>query len=277
MSLAIDAAAKAFVSYSLTPARERARLLLSFHRLVEEHLEDLAWILVYETGKPLAEAKAEVQYALTFSWWFVGEAERIQGQVVQSATNPALRFLTVLQPIGPVAILTPWNFPVALLIRKAVSALAAGCTVVIKPSPETPISTLAIAHLLDQAGFLAGSVNVVLASHSTTPTVGQALCNDSRIKKISFTGSTRVGRLLMQQCAPTLKKLTLELGGLGAYLIFPDADIDAAATGMCLLEYVKKFALTFLHSRSSGSEQATACRADLHFCSTGLCSSGSDC
>lgn len=231
MSLAIDAAAVAFGQYSLKPARERARLLLTFHRLVEDYLDDLAWILVYETGKPLAEAKAEVQYALTFSWWFVGEAERVQGQVVQSATNPALRFLTVLQPIGPVAILTPWNFPVALLIRKAVSALAAGCTVVVKPSPETPISTLAIAYLLNEAGFPAGSVNVVLASHSSTPAVGQALCRDTRLKKISFTGSTRVGRLLMQQCAPSLKKMTLELGGLGAYLIFPDADIDAAASG----------------------------------------------
>ncbi|KAJ9475459.1 putative Succinate-semialdehyde dehydrogenase [NADP(+)] (putative) [Pseudozyma hubeiensis] len=229
---AIHAANQAFPTYSAIPARERAMLLLNFDRLVRDNLEDLAWILVFETGKPLEEARAEVQYALTFSWWFVGETERIQGQVVKSATNPSLRFLTVLQPVGPVAILTPWNFPVALFVRKAVSALAAGCTIVVKPSPETPLSTIAIANLLRRAGFPSGAVNVVLASYRNTPAIGQALCTDPRIKKLSFTGSTRVGRLLMQQCAPTLKKLTLELGGLGAYLIFSDADVEAAATAL---------------------------------------------
>ncbi|SPO48245.1 probable UGA2 - succinate semialdehyde dehydrogenase [Moesziomyces antarcticus] len=229
---AIQAASDAFASYSALPARERATLLLNFDRLVRDNLEDLAWILVYETGKPLEEARAEVQYALTFSWWFVGETERVQGQVVKSATNPSLRFLTVLQPVGPVAILTPWNFPVALFIRKAVSALAAGCTIVAKPSPETPLSTLAVANLLHRAGFPSGSVNIVLASYRNTPAIGQALCTDPRIKKLSFTGSTRVGRLLMQQCAPSLKKLTLELGGLGAYLVFEDADVDAAAAAL---------------------------------------------
>lgn len=207
-------------------------MLLNFDRLVRDNLEDLAWILVYETGKPLQEARAEVQYALTFSWWYVGETERVQGQVVKSATNPSLRFMTVLQPIGPVAILTPWNFPVALFIRKAVSALAAGCTIVAKPSPETPLSTIAVANLLHRAGFPKGTVNIVLASHRNTPEIGHILCSDLRIKKLSFTGSTRVGRLLMQQCAPSLKKLTLELGGLGAYLIFDDAEVDVAAAAL---------------------------------------------
>lgn len=229
---AIQAASQAFPSYSAIPARERAMLLLNFDKLIRDNLDDLAWILVYETGKPLEEARAEVQYALTFSWWYVGETERVQGQVVKSATNPSLRYLTVWQPVGPVAILTPWNFPVALFVRKAVSALAAGCTIVAKPSPETPLSTLAVANLLHRAGFPSGSVNIVLASYRNTPAIGQALCTDLRIKKLSFTGSTRVGRLLMQQCAPTLKKLTLELGGLGAYLIFDDADIEAAATAL---------------------------------------------
>ncbi|SAM86084.1 probable UGA2-succinate semialdehyde dehydrogenase [Ustilago bromivora] len=229
---AIQAASEAFPTYSAIAARERAMLLLNFDRLVRDNLEDLAWILVYETGKPIEEARTEVQYALTFSWWYVGETERVQGQIVKSATNPSLRFLTVLQPVGPVAILTPWNFPVALFIRKVVSALAAGCTIVAKPSPETPLSTIAIANLLRRAGFPSGTVNVVLASNSNTPAIGQALCSDLRIKKVSFTGSTRVGRLLMQQCAPSLKKMTLELGGLGAYLIFEDADIDAAATAL---------------------------------------------
>ncbi|PWZ01876.1 putative UGA2-succinate semialdehyde dehydrogenase, partial [Testicularia cyperi] len=229
---AVAAAKAAFPTYSAMPARERANLLLNFDRLVRENLEDLATILVYETGKPIAEARIEVQYALTFSWWYVGEAERVQGQVVKSATNPALRFLTVLQPIGPVAILTPWNFPAALFIRKAVSALAAGCTIVAKPSPETPISTLALAVLLEKAGFPAGTVNVVVASQGNTPAIGKLLCSDTRIKKISFTGSTRVGRLLMEQCAPSLKKMTLELGGLGAYLIFDDANIEEAASAL---------------------------------------------
>lgn len=229
---AIQAASQAFPTYSAIPARERATMLLNFDRLVRDNIDDLAWILVYETGKPFQEARAEVQYALTFSWWYVGETERVQGQVVKSATNPTLRFLTVLQPIGPVAILTPWNFPVALFVRKAVSALAAGCTIVAKPSPETPLSTLAVANLLRRAGFPSGSVNIVLASYRNTPAIGQALCTDTRIKKLSFTGSTRVGRLLMQQCAPSLKKLTLELGGLGAYLVFEDADVEAAAAAL---------------------------------------------
>lgn len=252
------------------PARDRARLLLAFHTLVTDHLEDLAWILVYETGKPFAEAKAEVQYALTFSWWYIGETERTQGQVVQSATNNALRYLTVLQPIGPVAILTPWNFPVALLIRKTVSALAAGCTVVVKPSPETPLSTLAIAHLLEQAGFPSGTVNVVLASNGSTPRIGRLLCCDRRIKKVSFTGSTTVGRLLMQQCAPSLKKMTLELGGLGAYLIFPDADIEAATTGR--FSTLLSFSAYTEDPHSFDSEQIAACWTDLHFRPTRLCS-----
>ncbi|CDS01016.1 hypothetical protein, partial [Sporisorium scitamineum] len=229
---AIQAASQAFPTYSAIPARERATMLLNFDRLLRDNLDDLAWILVYETGKPFQEAQAEVQYALTFSWWFVGETERVQGQVVRSATDPSLRFLTILQPVGPVAILTPWNFPVALFVRKAVSALAAGCTIVAKPSPETPLSTLAVANLLRRAGFSAGSVNIVLASYRNTPAIGQALCTDTRIKKLSFTGSTRVGRLLMQQCAPSLKKMTLELGGLGAYLVFEDADVEAAATAL---------------------------------------------
>ncbi|TKY88253.1 hypothetical protein EX895_002963 [Sporisorium graminicola] len=229
---AIQAASQAFAAYSAIPARERAMMLLNFDRLVRDNLDDLAWILVYETGKPFEEARGEVQYALTFSWWYVGETERVQGQVIKSATNPSLRFLSVLQPIGPVAILTPWNFPVALFVRKAVSALAAGCTIVAKPSPETPLSTLAVANLLRRAGFPAGSVNIVLASYRNTPAIGQALCTDTRIKKLSFTGSTRVGRLLMQQCAPSLKKMTLELGGLGAYLVFEDADVEAAATAL---------------------------------------------
>ncbi len=183
-------------------------------------------------GKAAGRSESRSAVCSHFSWWFVGETERVQGQVVKSATNPSLRFLTVLQPVGPVAILTPWNFPVALFIRKAVSALAAGCTIVAKPSPETPLSTLAIANLLDRAGFPSGTINIVLAFVSQHPAIGQALCTDPRIKKLSFTGSTRVGRLLMQQCAPTLKKLTLELGGLGAYLIFEDADVEAAAIAL---------------------------------------------
>ncbi|KDN46455.1 aldehyde dehydrogenase [Tilletiaria anomala UBC 951] len=229
---AINAAHAAFPTYSQVPARERARKLLDFDRLLRENLDDIATLLVWETGKPFDEAKGEVEYALTFSWWYIGEVERVQGQTVKGAANAAIRFFTIKQPIGPVALLTPWNFPVALFVRKVVTALAAGCTVVAKPSPEAPLSTLAVARLLEQAGFGNGIVNVILASNKTTPAIGELLCSDRRIKKVSFTGSTRVGRIVMRQCALSLKKLTLELGGLGAYLVFNDADVDKACVAL---------------------------------------------
>lgn len=227
---AVGSAHDAFKTYSKLPARTRAKMLLQFDSLLRENLQDISHIVAAETGKPIEEAKGEVEYALTFSWWYVGEVERQNtGQIVPSVSNSFIRFFTITQPIGPVALLTPWNFPVALFVRKVVTALAAGCTIVAKPSPETPLSSLAITKLLEKAGFGNGTVNVVLASNLQTPNIGKILCSDARIKKVSFTGSTRVGRILMEQCAPELKKLTLELGGLGAFIVFEDADLERAA------------------------------------------------
>ncbi|MCO5581039.1 hypothetical protein L7F22_034914 [Adiantum nelumboides] len=210
-------------------------MLLAFDTLLEKHAADLVALLGAETGKPTWEAEAEVNYARTYSWWYVGEVERSgAGTTVPSATEPAgvQTFLTIKQPIGPVALLLPWNFPIVLCVRKVVSALAAGCTCVIKPSPETVLCTLAVVRLLERAGFAGGIVNCVIASNDTTPEVGKKLCEDARIKKVSFTGSTSVGRLIMAQCAPRLKKLTLELGGLGCLIVFGDADLQLALDGL---------------------------------------------
>ncbi|WOO82712.1 Succinate-semialdehyde dehydrogenase [NADP(+)] [Vanrija pseudolonga] len=229
---AIQAATDAFPAYSALPARTRARLLLEFDRLVRENKEDLATLVVMEAGKTLAEARAEVDYAATYSWIMAGEAERIQGDVLKANENPSLRFFTIKQPIGPVGLLCPWNFPIAIALRKIATALAAGCTVVIKPSPETPTTTLALALLAQRAGFPKGVVNVVTASSETTPEVGQKFCEDKRLKKISFTGSTNVGKLLAAQSASSLKKLTLELGGNGSFIVFEDADLEQAADAL---------------------------------------------
>ncbi|PWN48504.1 aldehyde dehydrogenase [Violaceomyces palustris] len=229
---AIRAASATFPSFSSLPSKVRAQKIAAFDALLRSNLEDIAKIIAWETGKPMSEARGEVEYAASFSWWSVGEAERVHGQTIRGTANPNLRFITIKQPIGPVALLTPWNFPVALFVRKAATALAAGCTVVAKPSPETPLSTLAVSLLFSRAGFPDGTVNIVFASNETTPSVGQRICSDPRIKKVSFTGSTRIGRVLMSQCSESLKKLTLELGGLGAFLVFEKADLKKAAEGL---------------------------------------------
>jgi succinate-semialdehyde dehydrogenase/glutarate-semialdehyde dehydrogenase len=227
VEIAVDAADKAFQSYRKVPARDRARLLLEWDRLIRENKSDIARMIVLETGKPFKEALGEVDYALTFSWWMAGEAERTHGSTVEGA-NPANRFVIIKQPLGVVGCLTAWNFPVALLVRKVATALAAGCTVVAKPSPETPISAVAVAILAQRAGFPAGVFNVLPCDMTNTPPIGKAICEHPVVQKVSFTGSTAVGKLLAAQCASTLKKLTLELGGNGAFIIFDDADLQLA-------------------------------------------------
>ncbi|TXT07525.1 hypothetical protein VHUM_03245 [Vanrija humicola] len=229
---AVAAATAAFPAFAAISARQRARMILKLDDLVRENKEDLALLLVMESGKSLPEARAEVDYAATYSWFMAGEAERIQGDAIKANDNPSLRFFTQRVPIGPVALLNPWNFPLVIALRKLTSALAAGCTTVIKPSPETPTTALALAVLCKRAGIPAGVVNVVPASTETTPEVGKALCEDKRIKKISFTGSTGVGKLLMSQCASTLKKMTLELGGNGGWIVFEDAELETAADAL---------------------------------------------
>lgn len=225
-TLAIDAAHASFKSYKVTTARSRARLLTKWNALIHEHADDLALILMLENGKPFAEARGEVLYAASFLEWFAGEAERVHGEHVPSA-NPNQRIVTLRQPIGVAACMTPWNFPIAMITRKAGAALAAGCTTVWKPAGETPLSALAQAVLAVEAGFPVGAINVVTTLENVAE-VGETLCVDKRVRKMSFTGSTRVGKLLARQCAESLTKLTLELGGNSPFIVFDDAKLETA-------------------------------------------------
>ncbi|EFX03283.1 succinate-semialdehyde dehydrogenase [Grosmannia clavigera kw1407] len=236
VAAAVASSAAAFGQYRKTTPRQRAQWLMTWQRLMEEAREDLATLVVHETGKPRAEALGELAYACSFPWWFAGEAERVQGTVSQSATA-GRRVLTLKQPIGVVAALVPWNLPVALLVRKASGALAAGCTMVAKPSPETPLSALAIALLASRAGFPPGVLNVVPAGPENTPAVAEQLCLDERIRKVTFTGSTRVGRIIEGLCARGLKKTTLELGGNCPLIVFDDADVDQAVGQLMALKW----------------------------------------
>ncbi|ORY57843.1 putative succinate-semialdehyde dehydrogenase [Pseudomassariella vexata] len=226
----------AFEKYSKVTPRQRAQILLKWHQLIDSNREDLAKILVYETGKPLTEAYGEIDYALTFVWWFVGEAERIQGSVITSAV-PGRRSIVIKQPIGVVAGLVPWNFPVALMLRKASAALAAGCTMVVKPSPETPFTALSLGFLATRAGFPAGALNVVTTSLENTPEVAEALCLHPIVKKVTFTGSTRVGKIISGLCARNLKKATFELGGNCPFIVFDDANLDQALEQLMALKW----------------------------------------
>lgn len=183
----------AFQSYSKFTPRKRAQLLAEWHRLIQASRDDLAKILVYEPGKPLSEAYGEIDYGLTFSWWFIGEADRVQGLTASSSIQDR-RVVTIKQPIGVAAALVPWNFPIALAMRKASAALAAGCTMIMKPSPETPVTALVLANLATKAGFPPGTLNVLTTSLENTPAVSKALCVHPLVKKVTFTGSTRVGK-----------------------------------------------------------------------------------
>jgi acyl-CoA reductase-like NAD-dependent aldehyde dehydrogenase len=185
---AVKAAHAAFEKFKLTNPRARAQWILKWDTLIREHKEDLAKIVTHETGKPLAEARAEIDYASGFTWWFAGEAERIRGTVSQPAA-PGRRMFTVKQPIGVAAALVPWNFPIAMILRKCGAAFAAGCTVVVKPSPETPLSVLALAHLAEKAGFEPGVFNVLTTDLGNTPALSEALCRHDLVKKVTFTGS----------------------------------------------------------------------------------------
>ena len=229
---AVAAAHEAFQSYKKTTARQRARLLRKWSDLILENADDLALIITLENGKSLTEAKGEVTYAASFLEWFSGEAERVHGEVVPVA-NLNQRVLTFKQPLGVAACLAPWNFPIAMITRKAGAALAAGCTTVWKPAGETPLSCLAQAVLAQEAGFPPGTINVITTLELVSE-VGEELCVNPLVKKLSFTGSTRVGKLLAQNCASTLKKLSLELGGNSPFIVFNDANLDTAVEA-CIL------------------------------------------
>ncbi|BFZ63141.1 succinate semialdehyde dehydrogenase NADP+ linked [Saitoella coloradoensis] len=226
---AIDAARKAFADFRNTTPRERSTILKKWHQLCMENADDLAKILTWENGKPLAEAQGEVKYGSAFFEWFAEEAVRLYGDVIPSSTK-GNRIITLKQPVGVVGIITPWNFPIAMITRKVGAAVAAGCTVVCKPGAETPYSALALAELGIRAGLPAGVFNIVTGEKNTKD-IGLELTTNPSVRKISFTGSTAVGKILMQQSASTLKKCSFELGGNAPFIVFDDADIDLAVAG----------------------------------------------
>lgn len=230
---AIDAASLAFTSWSKYPAVKRSRLLMAWLRLVKVHEEDLAKIMVAEQGKPLREAIGEIRYAASYIEFYAEEAKRIYGDVMPNPFAQTKAFV-IKQPIGPVAIITPWNFPAAMMIRKMAPALAAGCTCVIKPDERTPLSAMAVVGLLEKAKFPKGVVNLVTGTPSK---IGTILTASKKIKKISFTGSTEVGKWLMKASADTVKRITLELGGNAPFIVFDDADIKAAAKGLVATKF----------------------------------------
>jgi succinate-semialdehyde dehydrogenase/glutarate-semialdehyde dehydrogenase len=231
---AIDAAQAAFPVWSAKTAKERAQILRRWFDLIIADTEPLAQLMTSEQGKPLAEARGEVAYGASFVEWFAEEGKRAYGRTIPT-TASSKRFITIKQPIGVVAAIAPWNFPIAMITRKVAPALAAGCTVVIKPSEETPLCALALAKLALDAGVPPGVLNVVTTLDA--PAVGRVLCEDSRVRKLSFTGSTAVGKQLYRQCADTVKKLTLELGGNAPLIVFDDANLDEAVAGAMASKY----------------------------------------
>lgn len=230
---AVDAADRALPSWRKKTAKERAAALRRWYELMLQHQEDLARLMTIEQGKPLVESRGEVVYAASFLEWFAEEAKRVYGDTIPGHQADK-RIVVIKQPIGVVACITPWNFPLAMITRKAGPAIASGCTVVLKPASQTPFSALALAELAGRAGIPKGVFNVVTGSASE---IGGELTANPIVRKLSFTGSTEVGKLLMEQCARTVKKLSLELGGNAPFIVFDDADLDAAVEGAMASKY----------------------------------------
>ncbi|HEX2390500.1 MAG TPA: aldehyde dehydrogenase family protein, partial [Casimicrobiaceae bacterium] len=230
---AIDAANRALPGWRARTAKERSAILRAWHDLMLANVDDLALILTTEQGKPLAEAKGEVTIGAAYVEWFAEEAKRVYGDVIPTIGNDR-RLVVVKEPVGVCAAITPWNFPCSMITRKVSPALAAGCTVVIKPAEATPYSAFALVELAHRAGFPPGVLNVITGDARS---IGGEMCSNATVRKVSFTGSTEVGRLLMKQVAPTIKKISLELGGNAPFIVFDDADLDAAAEGAIVSKY----------------------------------------
>jgi succinate-semialdehyde dehydrogenase/glutarate-semialdehyde dehydrogenase len=230
---AIDAAARALPAWRKKTAKERAAVMRRWFDLMMANQEDLALLMTTEQGKPLTESRGEVAYAASFLEWFGEEAKRVYGDTIPGH-QPDKRIVVIKEPIGVVACITPWNFPLAMITRKAGPAVAAGCTVVLKPASQTPFSALALAELAERAGMPKGVFNVITGSASE---IGAELTSHPTVRKLSFTGSTETGKLLMAQCATTVKKLSLELGGNAPFIVFDDADLDAAVEGAIMSKY----------------------------------------
>ncbi|MGN8080736.1 NAD-dependent succinate-semialdehyde dehydrogenase [Variovorax sp. 22077] len=233
---AVDAAHAAFPAWRAVPAKQRAQILKRWNDLVMAHQEDLGRLISREQGKPLAEGRGEVAYAASYIEWFAEEATRANGEIIP-APVAGRRMLALREPVGVVAAVTPWNFPAAMIARKIAPALAAGCTVVCKPAEDTPLTSLALVKLAAEAGVPSGVLNIVTASRERTPEVVDAWLDDVRVRKITFTGSTPVGKHLARRSADTLKKLSLELGGNAPFIVFDDADLDAAVDGLMAAKF----------------------------------------
>ncbi len=230
---AIAAAEAALPAWRAKTGKERAAILRKWNDLILEHLEDLALILTTEQGKPMAEAKGEISIGAAYVEWFAEEAKRVYGDTIPTPWADK-RIVVVKQPVGVCGAITPWNFPHSMITRKVAPGLAAGCTIVLKPAEQTPYSALALAELAERAGFPKGVLNILTGD---PPAIGGELCANPAVRKVSFTGSTEVGRLLMRQCADTVKKLSLELGGNAPFIVFDDADLDAAVEGAMISKY----------------------------------------
>jgi len=228
---AIQSASNSFKKWAATPAKERGNLLQKLNQLCFAHADELAKIITAESGKPLAEAKGEVLYSAGYLEFYAEESKRIFGEV-QTAPNATREIVILKEPIGPVGFITPWNFPLGMLARKMAAALAAGCVCVARPAEDTPFSALALAALVEEAGFPSGTFNVVTSSRNQAAAIGQTLCYSPQIAGISFTGSTTVGKVLYQQCSSTVKRMGLELGGNAAFIVFPSADLSKAVQGV---------------------------------------------
>jgi len=233
---ALDAAHAAFPTWRKVPAKQRAQIIKRWNDLVLAHQEDLGKLISLEQGKPLAESKGEVAYAASYIEWFGEEATRMNGEVIP-APVPGRRMFALKEPVGVVAAITPWNFPAAMIARKIAPALAVGCTVVCKPAEDTPLTSLALVRLAQEAGVPPGVLNIVTASRERTPEVVDVWLDDGRVRKITFTGSTPVGKHLARRSADTLKKLSLELGGNAPFIVFEDADVDAAVEGFMAAKF----------------------------------------
>jgi succinate-semialdehyde dehydrogenase/glutarate-semialdehyde dehydrogenase len=233
---AIEAGQAAQPAWRAKTAKERAHVLRRWHDLLLEHIDDLALLLTTEQGKPLVEAKGEIAYAASFLEWFGEEAKRAYGDVIPPPAD-GMRIVVTKEPIGVTAGITPWNFPAAMITRKAAPALAAGCAMIVKPAEQTPLSALALAELAERAGVPRGILSVVTGSAADAPSIGGEMTSNPIVRKLGFTGSTEVGKLLMAQCAGQVKKVSLELGGNAPFLVFDDADLDAAVAGAMVCKF----------------------------------------
>ena len=233
---AIGAASNAYPGWRRTLAKERARILRRWADLMLEHRDDLALLLTAEQGKPLRESSVEIEYAASFLEWFGEEGKRVYGDTIPTYMQDR-RVVVTKEPVGVTAGITPWNFPAAMITRKAAPAIAAGCTMVLKPAEQTPLSALAVAKLSELAGLPAGVLNVITGDAEDAPAIGAEMTSNPLVRKLGFTGSTEVGKLLMERCARQVKKVSLELGGNAPFIVFDDADLDEAVAGALLCKY----------------------------------------